>query len=122
MWREEVMDMSEDCVFCKIIEGELPSTKVYEDQEFLAFRDINAQAPSHVLLVPKKHIDSLSEAREEDEALLGRMLLAARNIAEQEGLVERGYRVLTNSGPDSGQVVDHLHFHILGGRELGPIG
>jgi histidine triad (HIT) family protein len=113
--------MSEDCLFCKIIAGELPSDMVYQDEHVYAFRDINPVAPSHILIVPRRHIASLSEAEDGDMEMLGRILVAARNIAEQENL-PNGYRVLTNTGPDSGQIVLHLHFHVIGGRKLGHIG
>lgn len=111
-----------DCIFCKIAQEELPSTKVYEDDEILAFKDINPVAPVHILVIPKKHIASLSTIEAEDAGMLSRMMLIIRDIATEQGLNENGYRVLSNHGPDSGQLVDHLHFHILGGRKLGSIG
>lgn len=111
-----------DCIFCKIAQGELPSTKVYEDEELLAFKDINPVAPVHILVIPKKHIASLATIEAQDADMLGRMMLTIRDIATEQGLDENGYRVLSNHGPDSGQIVDHLHYHILGGRKLGPIG
>ncbi len=111
-----------DCIFCKIAQGELPSTKVYEDEELLAFKDINPVAPVHILVIPKKHIVSLATIEAQDADMLGRMMLTIRDIATEQGLDENGYRVLSNHGPDSGQIVDHLHYHILGGRKLGPIG
>ncbi len=107
-----------DCLFCKIAAGEIPSNKVYEDEEILAFRDINPQAPTHILIIPKKHIASLAEVSEEDAALLGRMQLLARKLAEEEGVAVSGFRVISNSGPDSGQEVAHLHYHLMGGRDL----
>jgi histidine triad (HIT) family protein len=113
--------MSQDCLFCKIVAGELPSDEVYSDEHVYAFRDINPVAPSHVLIVPRRHIASLREVEDGDTELLGQMLVAARKIAEQEGL-PNGYRVLTNTGPDSGQVVHHLHFHVIGGHKLKGIG
>lgn len=113
--------MSQDCLFCKIVAGELPSDEVYSDEHLYAFRDINPVAPSHVLIVPRRHIPSLREVEDGDTELLGHMLLAASKIAEQENL-PNGYRVLTNSGPDSGQVVLHLHFHLIGGHKLKGIG
>jgi histidine triad (HIT) family protein len=113
--------MSQDCLFCKIVAGELPSEAVYQDKHVYAFRDINPLAPTHVLIVPRRHIASLREVQDGDGDILGRLLLAASQIAEQEGL-PNGYRVLTNVGPDSGQVVFHLHFHLLGGHKLRGIG
>jgi histidine triad (HIT) family protein len=111
-----------DCIFCKIAQEELPSTKVYENDEILAFKDINPVAPVHILVIPKKHIASLATIEAEDAGMLSRMMLIIRDIATEQGLDEKGYRVLSNHGPDSGQLVDHLHFHILGGRKLGSIG
>ena len=107
-----------DCLFCRIIAGEIPSAKVYEDEVVFAFRDIAPQAPTHVLVVPKEHIGSVAELNEENIALAGRCLLAADRIARQEGLAN-GYRVVSNCGDDAGQTVKHLHFHILGGERLG---
>ncbi len=97
-----------DCLFCKIAAGEIPSAKVYEDEEILAFRDIAPKAPVHILLIPKKHLASLAEAGPDDAALLGKMQLLARQLAEKEGVAESGFRVLTNSGPNSGQEVAHV--------------
>ena len=113
--------MNQDCLFCKIVAGELPSEEVYSDEHVYAFRDINPVAPSHVLIVPRRHIASLKEVQESDTDVLGRILVAASTIAEQEELTN-GYRVLTNTGPNSGQVVFHLHFHVLGGHKLKGIG
>lgn len=110
-----------DCLFCKIAAGDIPSTKVYEDEEILAFRDIAPKAPVHILLIPKKHLASLAEAGPEDAARLGKMQLLARQLAEQEGVAESGFRVVANSGPNSGQEVAHLHYHLLGGEPLGDI-
>jgi histidine triad (HIT) family protein len=106
-----------DCLFCKIAAGEIPSDKVRESGELFAFRDIVPQAPTHILVVPKRHIASLADAN--DPALLGSMLSAIREIAREEGLEAAGYRVVTNIGEDGGQSVGHLHFHLLGGRALG---
>lgn len=106
------------CLFCKIAAGEIPSNKVYEDEEILAFRDINPQAPTHILIIPKKHIASLAEVSEEDAALLGKMQILARKLAEEDGVLVSGFRVISNSGPDSGQEVAHLHYHLMGGRDL----
>ena len=109
----------EDCVFCKIIKGEIPTEKVYETEEILAFKDINPAAPIHILVVPKKHISMLTDLKPEDEALIGKIYTTINKIAEQEGFKKQGYRVIANCGKDSGQEVMHLHFHLLGGRKLG---
>jgi histidine triad (HIT) family protein len=107
-----------DCLFCRIIAGEIPSKKVYEDEHIYAFDDINPQAPTHVLIVPKKHVRGLKEARPEDAELIGRCHLVAANIARQRS-IEDGYRTILNIGPRAGQSVFHLHVHLLGGRRLG---
>lgn len=109
----------EDCIFCKIIRGEIPSEKVYETEEILAFKDIHPAAPIHILVVPKKHISMLTDLKEEDEALIGKIYTTINKIAEKEGFQEQGYRVIANCGKDSGQEVMHIHFHILGGKKLG---
>ena len=109
----------EDCLFCKIIKGDIPSTKVYEDEFVYAFKDINPEAPVHILVVPKKHIKSINEIEEIDENLIGKIFLAIKKIAKEQGIAEKGYRVVSNCGKDAGQTVMHLHFHILGGKELG---
>ena len=108
----------ENCLFCKIIAGEIPSTKVYEDETILAFRDINPQAPVHVLVVPKAHIQDTDGISAENSHLTAHIFEVIPQIAKAEGLVN-GYRVVSNCGPDSGQMVHHLHFHILGGKPLG---
>ena len=105
------------CLFCKIIAGEIPSSKVYEDENVYAFRDINPQAPVHVLVVPKEHIGSADEITPENSALVARIFEAIPKIAKAEGLAN-GYRVITNCGEDGCQSVKHLHFHILGGKKL----
>ncbi len=107
----------ENCLFCKIIAGEIPSTKVYEDDAVLAFRDINPQAPVHILVVPKTHIQDTDGITAENSGLVAHMFEKIPQIAKAEGL-DNGYRVITNCGPDSGQMVPHLHFHVLGGRAL----
>jgi len=107
----------ENCLFCKIIAGEIPSTKVYEDDHVYAFRDINPQAPTHILVIPKKHVASMAMIDEATDAELAACLRAVRQIAAQEKL-EKGYRVISNCGPDACQSVPHLHFHILGGRQM----
>ena len=109
----------DDCIFCKIIKGEIPSKKVYEDEEFLAFHDINPAAPIHILVIPKKHISMLTELKQTDEALMGKMFTIINKIAKQEGFEKEGYRVIVNCGKNSGQEVMHIHFHILGGMKLG---
>jgi len=107
-----------DCIFCKIVEGTIPSRKVYEDDQILAFHDIQPQAPVHLLVIPKKHIASLDAAASDDADLLGRTMLAAKQVARDAGLADRGYRVVTNIGQDAGQVVFHIHLHVLGGEKL----
>ncbi|MBQ1546661.1 MAG: histidine triad nucleotide-binding protein [Clostridia bacterium] len=107
-----------DCIFCEIIKGNIPSTKVYEDEFVTAFNDLNPVTPVHVLIVPKKHIASVDDLNEEDAELVGRVFVAAKAIAAKLGL-ENGYRIINNCGEDAGQTVKHLHFHLLGGRSLG---
>jgi histidine triad (HIT) family protein len=107
-----------DCLFCKIVEGDIPTKKVYEDEDVVAFNDINPQSPVHLLVVPRRHIASLDAATQEDQALLGRILLTAQQLARENG-VETGYRVVNNCGAPAGQSVFHVHFHLLGGRALG---
>lgn len=109
----------ENCLFCKIIKGEIPSDIVYEDDEILAFRDINPVAPVHVLVIPKKHISSLVDVEPEDEILIGKIYGVINKIAKQEKIFEKGFRVIVNCGEDGGQEVGHLHFHLLGGKKLG---
>jgi histidine triad (HIT) family protein len=108
-----------DCIFCKIINKEIPSSIVFEDEQVLAFKDINPLAPVHLLIIPKKHMESLNQASPEDEGLLGHILIVARQLAQEFGVTDSGYRVVTNIGEDGGQVVKHLHFHVLGGKTLG---
>ncbi len=107
--------MSQDCIFCKIAAGEIGET-IYQDDEVTAFKDINPQAPVHILVIPKRHLASLNEARAEDQALLGQLLLTAPKIARQQGLSD--YRVVINTGPQSGQSVFHVHMHLLAGRRM----
>lgn len=107
----------ENCLFCKIANGEIPSAKVYEDDAVLVFRDISPAAPKHVLIIPKKHYDNVM--RLDDDALLARMFAAAREAAKQLGISETGFRLVINTGKDGGQTVGHLHMHLLGARELG---
>ncbi len=107
-----------DCIFCKIIEGTIPSNKVYEDDQVIAFHDIEPQSPVHVLVVPKKHISGINEIEESDADLLGHVYRVIRDLALQLGIAESGYRVVVNSGKDGQQSVPHLHFHVLGGRMM----
>ncbi len=109
----------ENCIFCKIIKGEIPSTKVYEDDEILAFKDIQPAAPIHILVIPKKHIPSLVQLEKEDEILVGKIYTVINKIAEEQGVLNKGYRVIVNCGKDGGQEVGHLHFHLLAGKSLG---
>ena len=108
-----------DCLFCKIIAGEVPSTKVYEDEYVYAFLDISPQAPEHVVIVPKEHIASANEINAENSALLAKIFEAVPKVAKERGIAEDGYRVVNNCGVMGGQTVGHLHFHLLGGRNLG---
>lgn len=110
--------MNPSCIFCKIAAGEIPATVVYKDEQVTAFRDIHPAAPTHVLVIPNKHIASVNEAEAEDEALLGHLFVAARKIAEMDGLQENGYRVIVNTGEHGGQTVQHLHMHVLGGQAM----
>ncbi len=110
--------MGEDCIFCKIAAGEIPSEVVYEDDHVKAFNDINPLAPVHVVIIPRKHIATLNDATAEDGGLLGNMLLAAAKVARIKGVDERGYRVVFNVNPEGGQVIFHLHLHVLGGRKM----
>ena len=107
----------ENCLFCKIIAGDIPSTKVYEDETVLAFRDIAPQAPTHILVIPKAHIGSVAEVSPENSNVVAHIFEVIPAIAKAEGL-ENGYRVVSNCGDDAGQTVHHLHFHILGGKKL----
>ncbi len=107
-----------DCLFCSIVKGETPADTIYQDERSLAFRDINPQAPVHVLVVPRDHIESLDDASQKDEALLGHLLRVAARVANEQGLSESGYRTVINTGAGAGQSVFHLHVHVLGGRSL----
>ncbi len=111
--------MSEsNCLFCKIIDGQIPANKVYEDELSFAFRDINPQAPTHVLLIPKKHIASLNEVGSEDQSLMGHLISVAGQIAVQEKINDKGFRLVINTGADAGQSVFHIHLHVMGGRPM----
>ena len=110
--------MTEECVFCRIVSGELPADVVYQDDSFLAFRDIMPKAPTHILVIPKAHITSAAELVEGQEGLAGRLIIIASRLAEKEGITGKGYRLAINCGPEGGQVVPHLHLHLLGGRQM----
>ena len=110
----------EDCVFCKIIKGEIPSEKVYEDDEILAFKDIQPAAPIHILVIPKKHIENLLEVKGQDSYLIGKIYQTINKIAKDMKIEKDGFRVIVNCGKDAGQEVMHLHFHMLAGRKMGP--
>ncbi len=112
--------MSENCIFCKIVRGEIPSRKVYEDDDVLAFHDINPVAPVHFILVPKQHLVSLLEAESRHEALLGKMMVLAPKLAKEQGL-ETGFRLVINNGKGGGQEVFHLHIHVIGGGHIPPM-
>ena len=106
-----------DCIFCKIIKGEIPSSLIYEDDQIIAFKDINPQAPVHYLVIPKEHIKSADYITEKNKGLIGHIIFVASKIAKEEGL-EDGYRIINNCGGDGGQSVDHIHFHVLGKRKM----
>ena len=115
---KEVFVGHEDCVFCQIIEKRMTSDIIHEDKELIAFHDINPQAPSHILIVPKKHIQSLTRITDEDSHLLGKMLEVAKKIAIEENLDKKGFRIALNEGKDGGQTIYHIHMHLLAGRHL----
>jgi histidine triad (HIT) family protein len=108
--------MADDCLFCRIIRREIPSPLIYESTDCVAFRDINPQAPTHALVVPRKHVTSLNEAA--DAPLMGQLLLAAAQLARQEGIADSGYRTVINTNADAGQAVFHIHVHVIGGRKM----
>jgi histidine triad (HIT) family protein len=109
--------MDENCIFCKIVAGQIQSQKVYDDEGVIAFRDINPQAPTHIVIVPRKHIPYIADMDETDEPQMGHIVYAATQIARQEGLAD-GYRIVINNGEQAGQTVFHIHFHLLGGRRM----
>jgi histidine triad (HIT) family protein len=108
-----------DCLFCKMVSGAIKPTKVFEDADVLAFRDIHPQAPTHVLIVPKRHIATINDLQGADAALVGKLYLAAQTVARQDGIADRGYRTVMNCNAEAGQSVFHLHLHLLGGRAMG---
>jgi histidine triad (HIT) family protein len=107
-----------DCLFCKIRDGEIPGDMVYEDDDVLAFRDVNPQAPTHILVIPRKHIATTNDLAAADAAVVGKMMLAAKKIAADEGFADEGYRLVLNCNEGAGQTVFHIHMHLLGGRRL----
>lgn len=109
----------EDCIFCKIAGHKIPSEIVYEDEEIVAFKDVNPVAPVHILVVPKRHIESIASLTDDDKELVGRVILAANKLAQEASVDKTGFRVVVNHGRDAGQSVPHIHFHLLGGRPLG---
>ena len=108
--------MADDCLFCRIVRREIPATLVFEDDDIVAFRDINPQAPTHIVIIPREHVGSLNEA--DDAAQIGRLSLAAARLARSEGIAESGYRTVVNTNRDAGQTVFHVHLHLLGGRHM----
>ena len=111
--------MSDNCLFCKIVSGDIPADVIYEDEHVIGFRDINPVAPTHVLVIPRKHISTINDIEEADVGLVGHMYLAAKKIAAQEGLAESGYRTTMNCLESAGQTVFHIHLHLLGGKSMG---
>src|SRR4029453_14665385 len=112
-------DVTETCLFCRIGRGEIPADLVHEDDLIVAFRDINPKAPTHILLIPREHMDSAANLAESDAEMLGRLFSVAAQLARDAGIADRGFPLVTNTGPAAGQSVDHLHFHLLGGRSMG---
>jgi len=108
----------DDCIFCRIVAGKIPTEFLYQDEDAAAFRDINPAAPTHIIIIPKKHIPSLADLSEADLPLMGHMVKIANQLAKKEGILERGYRLVVNCGKEGGQVVPHLHIHLLGGRRI----
>ena len=107
-----------DCIFCNIISGKVPAEMIYQDDEVVAFADINPKAPVHILIVPRKHITSVNEIEEEDQGMLGQLFVVARKVAQLQEVAQTGYKLVVNTGPDAGQIVDHLHVHLLGGGSV----
>ena len=108
-----------DCLFCRIVRGEIPASLVYSDPEVVAFRDIHPQAPTHILIIPRAHIPSVNELASGDAELMGKLFLVARELAGEEGVSGDGFRMVVNAGPAAGQTVFHIHLHLLGGRDMG---
>lgn len=108
-----------ECIFCGIAAGTLPARRVYEDEDLLAFEDIHPRAPVHILIIPRRHVSSILDLEKSDHALMGSVLGLAGHLARERGLEQRGFRIVSNTGPDAGQSVFHIHFHLLGGRTLG---
>ena len=111
-----------DCIFCRIISGEIQSDILYQDDKAVAFRDVNPKAPVHLLVVPRKHIESVAELTEDETPISGHLVAVANRLAREAGISEKGYRLVVNCGPDGGQLVPHLHLHLLGGRQMGKLG
>jgi len=109
----------DDCLFCKMVSGEIKPDVLYENDDVLAFRDINPQAPVHILIIPKRHLSTLNDLEERDAGMIGKLFLAAKSVAAQEGIDQAGYRTLINCNEQGGQVVFHIHLHLLGGRRMG---
>ena len=107
-----------DCLFCKILDGEIPCDKVYENEHVIVFRDVNPQAPTHVLVIPRNHISTVNDLTEDNKNIVGEMMLAAQHVAKLEGIDEAGYRLIMNCNEGAGQTVFHIHLHVLGGRAL----
>ena len=114
--------MNKDCIFCRIISGEIQSDILYQDEEVIVIRDINPQAPTHLLVLPRSHISSLADVGADHKQLLGHLVHVANELAKREGLSDKGYRLVMNCGVEAGQEVPHLHLHLLGGRSLGKLG
>ena len=109
----------DDCIFCKIVTGDIPADIVYQNDHVVAFRDLDPQAPTHILVIPRRHIARLNDLQESDADIIGQLVLAAAEIARQEGIAEDGYRTILNCNDDGGQTVFHIHLHLLGGRRMG---
>lgn len=107
-----------DCIFCKIVEGTIPSQKVYEDEKVVGFKDISPVAPVHIIIIPKQHIESVMEVDENNADIINHIVLVAKKIAKELGISEKGFRIVNNCGKEGGQTVPHLHFHLLGGRDM----
>ncbi len=120
--RRHTQEKIMDCIFCRIISGEIPSDILYQDEQVVAFRDINPKAPVHLLLVPREHIESVAELSEDEASIMGHLVAVANRLAREAGISEKGYRLVVNSGPEGGQEVPHLHLHLLGGRQMGILG